>query len=196
MIITISREYGSGGAEIAHRVADILDIPCYDKSVAALTAASSEFSKESVEAAEDKVSGVFEYLGSSYSVETLPLYDRIYLAQRKAIAELAERGNCVLVGRCAAPILAEQGVSSFNVFVYAPKQQRIERIAARLGLDEKESERRIKIKDNFRKNYYKRYASAEWGARENYHLMINSAMGIEKAAKTIASAARNWKKIL
>lgn len=190
MIITVSREYGSGGAEIAHKLAERLGIPCYDKSVAELTAATSEFSAENIALAEDKVSGVFEYMSGVYSVDNLPVYDRIYLAQRAKIIDLARSGDCVIVGRCAAHILHDEQIDSFNVFVYAPMEERIKRIAVRQNVDWKKAEKMIKQKDDFRKNYYRRYAYAEWGNKANYQLLVNSVIGIEKTVDTIVSACK------
>jgi cytidylate kinase len=188
MIITISREYGSGGAEIAHKLAERLGVPCYDKSVAQLTAATSEFSKESIEEAEDRVSGMFEYATGTYTASTLPLYDRIYLAQRETLIALARAGNCVLVGRCAANILEEADIPSFNVFIYAPMEIRKKRIAERHGVDLKKAEKLIRRRDEFRRSYYKRYAYSDWGNKSNYDLLINSKSGIDRAVEIICAA--------
>lgn len=190
MIITISREVGSGGSEIAHKLAKELGIPCYDRSVAQLTATTSGFSKETIEDAEDKVSGSFEYWSGTYSAENLPVYDRIYLAQRETIIDLAKQGDCIIVGRCASHILEEVNISSFDVFVYAPLDERKERISVRNNLDLKQAERWIKRRDEFRKSYYRRYAYADWGNKKNYDLLVNSSMGIEKAVKVIAAACK------
>lgn len=190
MIITVSREYGSGGGEIAHKLADKLGIPCYDKTVAQLTASISGFSKASVEDAEDKVTGVFQYFGGVYNGNNLPVYDQIYLAQREAIIQLAKKGDCVLVGRCAAHILEEEGMPALNVFIYAPMSERIARIAQKLQISEKEAEKAIKKKDSFRRNYYRRYAYADWGNRVNYNLLVNSTAGIEKSVDIIADLAK------
>lgn len=193
MIITISREYGSGGGEIAHKLAEVLGIPCYDKTVAQLTASISGFSKECIDEAEDKVTGIFQYFGGVYNSGNLPIYDRIYLKQREAIIQLAKRGDCVIVGRCAAHILEEEGMPALNVFVYAPMPDRIKRIAEKFGISDKEAEKAIRKKDSFRRNYYKRYAYADWGAREYYHMLINSTIGIDKAVKIIVDLDENAK---
>lgn len=185
MIITVSREYGSGGAQIAHELAEKLGVPCYDKTVAQLTASISGFSKESVMAAEDKVTGVFQYFGGVYNSGNLPVYDQIYLKQREAILQLASQGDCVIVGRCAAHILEEANIPAFNVFIYAPMPERKTRVAEKLQISEKEAEKVIRQKDTFRRNYYKRYAYADWGVKGNYHLLINSTVGIEKAVELL-----------
>lgn len=190
MIITISREYGSGGSDIAHKLAERLNVPCYDKTVAQLTASIAGLSKESIDDAEDKVTGIFQYFGGVYNSESLPIYDRIYLAQRNAILRLAQKGDCVIVGRCAAHILEEEGMSAFNIFVYAPMSERKERTCGKLDVNEKEAERIIRKKDAFRRNYYKRYAYADWGNKNNYHLLINSTIGIEKAVDSIMALVK------
>jgi cytidylate kinase len=163
-------------------------MPCYDKSVAQLTAATSEFSKESIEEAEDRVSGMFEYATGSYTAATLPLYDRIYLAQRETLIALARAGDCVLVGRCAANILEEADIPSFNVFIYAPLEARKQRIAARQGVDLKKAEKMIRRRDEFRRSYYKRYAYSDWGNKSNYDLLINSQTGIDRSVDIICAA--------
>jgi cytidylate kinase len=118
----------------------------------------------------------------------LPLYDRIYLAQRETLIALARAGECVLVGRCAANILEEADIPSFNVFIYAPMENRKKRIAERQGVDLKKAEKLIRRRDEFRRSYYKRYAYSDWGNKSNYDLLINSRFGIDRAVETICAA--------
>ena len=123
MIITISRESGSGGSEIGHKLADKLGVPCYDKTVTQLTADISGFAKEIIEHSADKTPMPFDYSGYYYFYDTagsekwLPVYDQIYLAQSKAIRRLAAGGDCVIVGRCASHVLAERKIPNISVFV-------------------------------------------------------------------------------
>lgn len=197
MIIAISRENGSGGSEIGHKLADKLDIPCYDKTVTALTADISGFAKDMVERAADKTPMAFDYSGYYYfydaanSEKWLPVYDQIYLAQSKAILRLAARGDCVIVGRCAAHVLAERGVPAFSVFVHAPMEHRIERIMERHNLDKKSAIKYIRKNDKARANYHMKYAGTKWGLMQNYDMTISSAIGIDKCVDVIATLVRN-----
>lgn len=191
MIITISRQFGSGGADIGHKLAEKLGVPCYDKTVAELTSVETGFSKSFISNAEDKYSGPFTYASYLGVNSFLPVYDQIFFAQREVIVTLAQKKDCVIVGRCGAPILKERGIKSFNVFVCAPMEERIARVMAKHSVDEKEAARMIKKNDKARAVYNRQYADFEWGKVDNYDLCINSAMGLEKAVGLIAAAAEN-----
>ena len=196
MIIAISRENGSGGSEIGHKLADKLGIPCYDKTVTALTADISGFAKDMVERAADKTPMAFDYSGYYYFYDTagsekwLPVYDQIYLAQSKAIRRLAAGGDCVIVGRCASHVLAERKIPNISVFVHAPVEQRVERIMERHNLDEKSAIKYLRKNDKARAAYYRKYAGAEWGRMQNYDMTISSAVGIDKVVNILADFAR------
>ncbi|MBQ7227272.1 MAG: cytidylate kinase-like family protein [Clostridia bacterium] len=195
MIICISREYGSGGGEIGHRLADYLGIPCYDKTVTALTADISGFTKELVARSEDKTPLPFDYSGYYYfydgsSEKSLPIYDQIFLAQSRAILRLAEKGDCVIVGRCAAHVLEDKNVPCISVFIHAPMEERVKRVMERQNLDEKSATKAIRKNDKARANYYRKYASAEWGKVQNYEVTISSAVGIDNCVKFLADFAK------
>lgn len=192
MIIAISRESGSGGGEIGHKLADAVGIPCYDKTVTEFTASISGFAKDVIEKSADKTPLPFDYSGYYYFYDTvgsekwLPVYDQIYLAQSKAILRLAGNGDCVIVGRCAAHVLAEKGIPCISVFIHAPLHQRIERIIKRHNCDEKAAAKFIKKNDKARAAYYRKYAEAEWGRIQNYDMAISSELGIDKCVEIIA----------
>lgn len=192
MIITISRESGSGGSEIGHKLANKLGIPCYDKTVTEFTASISGFAKDVIEKSADKTPLPFDYSGYYYFYDTassekwLPVYDQIYLAQSKAILRLAGGGDCVIVGRCAAHVLTEKGIPCVSVFIHAPLTQRVERIMRRHSLDEKAAAKYIKKNDKARASYYRKYADAEWGRIQNYDMSLSSAVGIDKCVELIA----------
>ena len=196
MIIAISRENGSGGGEIGHKLADKLGVPCYDKTVTALTADISGFAKEMIEKSEDKTPMPFDYSGYYYfydaanSEKWLPVYDQIYLAQSRAILRLAAGGDCVIVGRCAAHVLSERGIPVLSVFVHAPLEHRIERIMERHDLDKKSALKYIKKNDKARASYHMKYAGVTWGRMQYYDLTISSALGIDKCVDVIAALAK------
>ena len=187
MVITISREYGSGGSEIGHKVADQLGIPCYDKTVNELTASLSGFPIETIAGSEDKTSMGLDYSGYVYGYglfsanHFLPIYDQIFIAQSNAIIKLAREGDCGIVGRCAAELL---------VFIHAPLDERIARIRTRHNITEAEARRFIRKNDKARANYHKKYAFTEWGKTQNYHMTLSSSIGIDKVVKIIIEAIK------
>lgn len=188
-IITISREFGSGGGEIGKRTAEKLEIPFYDKSVTEFTAVKSGFSTEVIKSAEDKTPGLFAYGMYSYNVLT-PVHDEIFFAQSKVVREIAARGPSVIVGRCADYVLSDK-TNVLNVFVHAPMEERIKRICRMYSLDAQKADKIIRQNDKARSKYHDHYASLKWGATRNYHLTINSTVGIENAADTICSLAKS-----
>lgn len=190
MIITISRQFGSGGAAIGHKLAEKLGVPCYDKTVSALTAVETGFSKSFVSNSEDKYSGPFTY-ASYLGVNTfLPVYDQIFFAQKEVITTLAQKKDCVIVGRCGAPILREKNIPSFDVFICAPLSDRIARVKAKYSVDEKEAAKMIKKNDKARAVYNRQYADFEWGKVDNYDICINSSIGEDKVVELILAAAK------
>lgn len=190
-IITISREFGSGGRTIGKEVAKRLGIPCYDKDliekIAEETGYAKEFIADESEYAPNNNSFAYMFLGRG--MDGLSNADKIWIAQKKVIEELAEKGACVIVGRCADYVLKDRG-DCLNVFVYADKKFRAERIVKQYGESAVEPEKRLADKDKKRKLNYKYFTEQEWGRRENYHLCIDSGfLGIEKAVALIVEAA-------
>lgn len=190
-IITISREFGSGGRTIGKAVAEKLGIPCYDKDliekIAEETGYAQEFIADEGEHAPNSNSLAYMFIGRG--LDGLSNADKIWIAQKKVIEKLAEKGPCVIVGRCADYVLRERK-DCLNVFVYADKKFRAERIVKQYGESGVEPEKRLADKDKKRKLNYKYFTEQEWGKRQNYHLSIDSGfLGIEKAAALIADAA-------
>ncbi len=182
--VAISRQFGSGGAETASKLATKLGIHCYDKSIAEMTAVVTGFDKTVVLNSEDRATNAFWYTGF-LSGESLSLYDKVYIGQSHVIKELAAKNSCVFVGRCAAKILA--GCENLvRVFICAPMEQRRARVAASYGISPAEAEKLIKKNDKARAAYYKKYADVEWGKVENYDLSVNTRIGTSKAADIIA----------
>lgn len=189
-VITISREFGSGGGEVAHKLAEKLGVPCYDKTVNQLTSVISGFSENAVKISEDKVSTPFDYTAFTHS-NSLPVRDRIYIAQQKVIKQLADESSCVIVGRCAASILKNHE-NCVNVFICAPLEQRIKRISAQHNVSAEEAEKMIKQKDKARKNYYKKYGETEWGKAQNYLITLNTVIGIDHSVSIIETVLKEF----
>lgn len=190
-IITISREFGSGGHSIGKAVAERLNIPFYDQilleHIAIETGFSQEFIKEAAEYATARNSLLFNLvMNRSLHGRTEPTpADTIYIAQTKIILELADKESCVIVGRCADYILHER-LDCLHVFICADSINRGQRILERYGANEKPVQRRIEDKDARRRIYYSHYTDRIWGAPQNYHLCLNSsALGEENCIQTI-----------
>lgn len=189
-IITISREFGSGGRTIGKEVAKRLGIPCYDKDliekIAEETGYAQKFIEDEGEYAPNSNSLAYMFLGRG--LDGLSNADKIWIAQEKVIKEIASKESCVIVGRCADYVLKDRN-DCLNVFVYADKEFRAERIVKQYGESAVEPERRLADKDKKRKLNYKYFTEQEWGKRQNYHLCIDSGfLGIEKAVALIVNA--------
>ncbi|MDO5538821.1 MAG: cytidylate kinase-like family protein [Eubacteriales bacterium] len=180
-IITISREFGSGGRTIGKKTAEKLGIPCYDAELIEKIAEESGFAANYIkEEGEDATGG---WLSSRAMGPTNQ--DKLWLIQRKVILELAEKSSCVIVGRCADYILKDRA-DCLNVFIHASMEYRAERIVKVYG-DQKESpERRLKEKDKRRAAYHRFYTDMKWGHAQNYHLCLNSGiLGIDKCVEIL-----------
>lgn len=193
-IITISREFGSGGRTVGRLVAERLGYAFYDhelvNEVARRCGFSPRFIEENGEYANARSSLLFSLATAAQTPDMLSMYDRLYIEQMKFIEELAEKGNCVIVGRCADYILAGRD-NTINVFVYAPREVRVNRIMARHNLSEAEALKAISTSDKERGNHYFRYTDQKWGKAQNYDVCINSGlMGIEKTAEMLADMAK------
>ena len=205
-IITISREYGSGGSAIGKIVAEKLGYKYYDKQLIDLAADESGLSPKFIEKSEQSLSSGWLYnmmLGSNYSSNyatattpnTLPLVDQIYNAQRTIILKVAKESPCVIVGRCADYILhtSEEFADSdiLKLFVYANPDDRIKRAIEAYGIPEKDAKKTITQVNKRRANHYHTFTEWTWGAYEHYDMLINrSYAGIEGTAKLIVEAAK------
>ncbi len=197
-IITIGRQFGSGGHDIGVLLAKELGIPLYDKELLEEAAKESGMAKEIIEHQDESKSGsfLFSLVMDSYStgnnsgsfIHDMPLSQKVFLAQFDAIQGLAEKGPCVIVGRCADYAL-DRDPRLLSVFLHADEDFRIERITKSYGLPaSKARDRMIKI-DKGRQSYYNYNTNKRWGACESYDLTINTARtGIEGAVEIIKNA--------
>lgn len=182
--VAVSRQFGSGGAETASKLAVKLGVKCYDKTLAEMTSVVTGFDKHVVLSAEDKSTNAFWYTGF-LGGESLSLYDKVFIGQSNVIKSLANKGSCVFVGRCAQAILKDYE-NVIRVFVCAPMAQRVARVSAGYGITAAEAEKLIKKNDKARAAYYKKYASVKWGDVDSYDLVVNTRIGTTKAAAIIA----------
>lgn len=188
VIITLSREYGSGGRYIGKLVAQKLGIKLYDKEfiikVAEETGLSEQFIKEN-----EQKRDVLDVLNSGYYSE-LNNADELFIKESELIKEVSSKEPCVIVGRCADKILSDNG-NILKVFIYSDMQDKINRAVKYYNMDAKKAEKEIKRIDKLRGNHYKYYTGKEWKDFSNYDICINSdKVGVEKAADLIINMAR------
>lgn len=179
-IITISREFGSGGRTIGKKVAEVLGIPCYDSELIQKIAEESGFDARYVRDAGEYAPGGF--LASAFSSRTFGPTNEDYLweIQCRIITELAEKESCVIVGRCADYILRDKA-DCLKVFIHADMAFRAKRIVEVYGEREQSPEQRLKDKDKRRAAYHRFYTNMKWGHAQNYDITLNSgAVGIDK----------------
>ena len=172
-VITISREFGSGGRTIGRKVAEKLGIPCYDQEMIVKIAEESGFAEEYIKREGEYVSG--GWLANVFAARTFGStnQDQIWILQHKIITELAAKGPCVIVGRCADYILRDKA-DCMRVFIYSDKKSRAERIVREYGEREDSPEKRLKEKDKARAAYYSFYTDLKWGQATNYHVSLDS----------------------
>ena len=192
-IITISRQFGSGGRTVGKLVAEKLGIPCYDKEIIEKIAEQSGFAKDYVEEHGETTSSggwLSAAFGDSYILNGQSNQDVIWLAQCKVIDEVAAKGSCVIVGRCADYILKDKA-ECLRVFIHADMEKRAERVVKQYGESEIDPGKRIKDKDKRRAAYYRIYTDQVFGDVRNFDITLNSGtFGIEKCAEIIADLYR------
>jgi len=191
-IITISREFGSGGRTIGKLAAEKLGIPCYDKELIEQIEEKSGLAKEFIEERGEYTlrGGWLANAFADRSMNGLSVQDYLWTVQRKLILELAEKESCVIVGRCADYIL-EGKADLFKVFIHASIEERARRIVEKYGESDDAPEKRLRDKDLRRSGYYRFYTDMEWGIAKNYDLVLDSGrFGVEKCADIIAELCR------
>lgn len=187
-IITISREFGSGGRTIGRKTAAELGIPCYDAELIGKLEEETGLSREYI-AERGEYASHGSWLASAFSDRDRSghsVQDDLWCVQRKIILELAEKGPCVIVGRCADYILRE-AADCLNIFVYSDMEQRARRIVEQYGVRDESPEKRLRDKDKRRAAYYRFYTGMKWGVVQNYHAALNSgALRIDTCVEMIA----------
>lgn len=209
-IITISREYGSGGRTIGKQLINLLGYTFYDKEIIDKAAEESGLSREYIAKNEQNISSSFIYSlmigsslvssgstgfpNSSHAIAT-PLVDQVFNAQRKVIIELAKKGPCIIVGRCSDYILKHceeiDPNDVLDVFIYAPIEDRANRAVSQGKIEANNAIKTVQQIDKRRANHYNTFTEAVWGDRRNYDLLINtSSLGMDDSAKLIAEIAK------
>ena len=189
VIITIGREFGSGGREIGLKLSEKLNIPFYDKELILHTAEKTKLEKSIIEKYDEQHS--FPAFSSSniFDIYQMPMSDRVYIAQADVIRDVAAKGSCIIVGRCADFIL-NNDPDCFKVFITAPMKDKIERKRSVLpGKSDAEIENHISKIDKKRAKYYTYYTDGIWGKASTYNLCADSSvLGIEGTVDLIIHA--------
>lgn len=197
IIVTIARQYGSGGHEVGEIIAKEFGMAFHDKSLIELAAQKSGIDMEVLKRADEDVTPSFLYsiavgnysvypLAINMSPYEMPINDKLFNLQADIIKEEAKKGSTVFVGRCADYIL-NNNPRVIKVYIYADINERAKRIAKKEGVSEGDARVLIYKTDKRRANYYNYYTSLKWGKNDNYNLMIDTgALGVEGAAKVIS----------
>lgn len=199
IVITIAREFGSGGHEIGEIIAKELGISFYDTKLIDLSAAESGLTPEYVKEHEQKLANnlLFDLYEQNYAYvnEEMPPLDTLFMVQSKVIRDICEKESCVIVGRCADYVL-KNNPNCFNIFIHADKKFRIERIIKEYGIAADMAEKELERKDRDRTNYCKHYTHRIWGMASNYNLTIDSSIfGPKKSAALIIDALNKCLKV-
>ena len=200
IIVTIARQFGSGGREIGENIAKILGIPLIDKELIKDAASKGELGEDIIKSADESAANSLLYtlaMGSNLLGTTIhfgykmPINDKLFILQSEAIKSYAAKGSCVIIGRCADYVLREEP-NLFRIFIYGDLDHRQERV--KLRHPELKSSQVIDVinkTDKRRSSYYNFYTGNKWGKYDNYDMAINSStFGIDETAKIIAAAVQ------
>ena len=183
-IITIAREYGSGGRLIAQKVAQKVGLVYYDNEVIDLAAREMGMDVDAIRKVAEQKSSSFMYTMSS-SAFSLPLNDQVFVMQSKIIRHLANHDSCIIVNGCADYILEDYD-DVLSIFIHAPLESRIRRVKEDYQEVHDDYKKYVTIRDKGRSNYYNYYTTKKWGHLKNFDLTINSDLGIDEVATIIA----------
>lgn len=185
-IITISRQFGSGGRTVGRQAADQLGIPCYDQELIEKIARESGFAQEYIAQQSEETPGGGHWLADAITSQAeFMTQDLLWQVQKKVILEIAEQGPCVIVGRCADYILRGKS-DCLTAFIHAALDKRAERIVTLYGERSDSPEKRLRDKDKRRAAYYRFHTEQDWGAADNYHIALDSGvLGIETCTQVL-----------
>lgn len=194
LIITIGRQFGSGGRCVADALGRKLNIPVYDNELITKAAQESGFSAELFLQSDEKrrIFSLSSIFSSNYSSETENYMSDtgLFQIQCETIKKIAEQGSAVIVGRCSDYVLRERG-NTLDVFLSCPLEERIKRVAERQGVTLEDAQEIVERKDRAREEYYNYYTFGNWGMASNYDLCLDSnTLGVDETADVIIDFAR------
>ncbi len=192
MIITISREYGAGGHSIGQSVAEELGIEFYDRDIIKATVAESGLEMPEVERVEEEITRTGILLRMIAPAAYVDQQDTIRSIEQHVIVELAMKGSCVILGRCADEIMAKANIPSLNVFLYASDIHRAARIGKLINsTNPTEIQKKMQKTDAARRTYYEQFTGKHWGDSRNYTLSLDTGfLGYDTCVHLICEAAR------
>ncbi len=205
-IITVGRQFGSGGREIGELVAQHFGIKCYDKELLSRAAKESGFCEEMIQNHDERPTNSFLYnlvmdtYSFGYNASSfvdMPISHKVFLAQFDTIKKIADEGPCVIVGRCADYALSDYD-NVLNLFIYADEDAKIRRIKERFEdvKTDDQAKDMMNKKDKQRQSYYNYYSSKKWGRADSYDLCINSSkLGIDGTVKFIIQYIEDFEQI-
>lgn len=196
MIITIGRQFGSGGREIGEKVAKLLGYTFYDKEILTMAAEESGFSPAAMEHYDEKPTGSLIYslyMTGAATSDNLPLNQQLAFAQFNVIRKVAQNDNCVIVGRCADYILREKK-NLLTVFLHAPLEKRVDNVMKTQGLSSRSlAEKTIRKQDKARADYYNFFTHKKWGEAGSAMMSLDtSMMSHDKLAELIAGTVTSF----
>lgn len=200
-VITIGRQFGSGGREIGEKLAARFGIQCYDKELLTRAAKESGFCEEMLTNHDERPTNSFLYnlVMDTYSFGyntsafvDMPISQKVFLAQFDTIKKIASEGPCVIVGRCADYALSDFK-NSIHLFIYADEEAKVNRISRKYNVSEAKAKDMIIKKDKQRQSYYNYYSSKKWGRADSYDFCINSSLlGIDGTVRLISQCIEDF----
>lgn len=194
-VITIGRQYGSGGRELGQILAKNLGFEFYDEELVTMAAEKNKMHKDILRAVDEKATKSLLYtlvtgsdlrfFNTSMQYE-MPINDKLFITQSEIIKNLADKSSCVIVGRCADYVLRDSAQKCLHLFIHADLEHRIQRICQKYDLTPEKAKDKINKVQKSRKTYYNYYSNREWGNVANYDLCVNTGtLGLQKAAEVI-----------
>ncbi len=200
-VITIGRQFGSGGREIGEKVASHFGIKCYDKELLTRAAKESGYCEEMLANHDERPTNSFLYnlvmdtYSFGYNASSfvdMPISQKVFLAQFDTIKKIAKEGPCVIVGRCADYALSDFS-NCLHLFIYADESARVKRIREKYNLNDAKAKDMIVKKDKQRQSYYNYYSSKKWGRADSYDLCINSSvLGIDGTVRLVSQYIQDF----
>ena len=197
LVITIGRQYGSGGREFGKKLAEALGIAYYDNDLVELAAKKSNISPEISKKADEKATNSLLYslaTGAGFhgifnGYYEMPINDRVFIAQAETIKQLAHEGSCVIVGRCANYVLRDDDeINKLDLYIYADLDHRIQRIKEEYNITDAQAKEKITKIEKKRRTFYNYYSNGNWGYASDYDLCINiTPIGFDAALEIVKS---------
>ncbi len=189
-VITFTRQFGSLGRQVAQHVSELMDIEYYDRDIVEEAAVKMKLPSSTITDAEESVKPALFNMQYPLGFGTTKMQDKIFETQKELINEYAEKGSCIVVGRCSDYILRDYP-NSLHIFLYASYEERVVNCVNSLYMTPEQAKKMIKSVDSARASYHKHYAGYLPGDKNHYHMQLNTSMlGVEGTAEMIVEIAK------